>query len=189
MKGLSWSPYSKELPNSYVVGPLPGKQYENMILPVLAPIPDGKEIRFGKADFQIGVNRGRGQVYPDGKLTNDNVYVAQAAGGVKSIEEKTGENGGKFYTISIEQKNGVETYEIGAGADIVVEVGDRVEKDTQLTTNPNVGGFAQDERDIILQDINRVSAGQALSISFFVAQLTFVLKKKQFEKVQMAEGF
>merc|ERR1712157_598308 len=142
MKTLSWAPYSKEMPNAYVVGPMPGKQYENMILPVLAPIPDGKEVFFGKAEFKIGVNRGRGQVYPDGSLTNDNVYVAKEEGGVKSIEEKTGENGGKTYVISIEQKNGIEKYEIGAGADVVVEVGDQVDKDTQLTTNPNVGGFA-----------------------------------------------
>jgi len=59
----------------------------------------------------------------------------------------------------------------------------------QLSTNPNVGGFGQDERDIILQDMDRVNNVMALMASIFVAQLGFVLKKKQFEKVQLAEGF
>jgi len=34
-----------------------------------------------------------------------------------------------------------------------------------------------------------VYAVQALMGSISIAQLTFVLKKKQFEKVQLAEGF
>ena len=39
------------------------------------------------------------------------------------------------------------------------------------------------------QDMNRVYAYCAFAFSCFIAQLSFVLKKKQFEKVQLAEGF
>ena len=39
------------------------------------------------------------------------------------------------------------------------------------------------------KDMNRVYAYCAFAFSCFIAQLSFVLKKKQFEKVQLAEGF
>merc|ERR1711972_87713 len=75
---------------------------------------------------------------------------------------------------------------IGKGATVVVEVGETVKKDEQITTNPNVGGFGQEGKEVTLQDMNRVYAYCGLSISIFLAQLVFVLKKKQFEKVQLA---
>merc|ERR1712014_48536 len=85
MKGLAWSPYSKDKENIIVAGPVPGKTYSQMILPVLAPVPDGKEVNFGKFDVSAGGNRGRGQVYPNGNLSNNNVFTAPEAGVVKSI--------------------------------------------------------------------------------------------------------
>jgi len=187
MKGLAWSAYSKTRENIIVAGPVPGKTYSQMILPVLAPVPDGTEDkRFGKFDVSAGGNRGRGQVYPNGNLSNNNVFVAPAAGVVKSIESADD----KKTIVTITTADGEDvTKELLAGADCVVEVGDKVTKDMQLSTNPNVGGFGQDERDIILQDMDRVNNVMALMASIFVAQLGFVLKKKQFEKVQLAEGF
>jgi len=192
MKGLAWSAYSKEKTNIIVAGPVPGKMYSQMILPVLAPVPGDKapgatddEVHYGKFDVSAGGNRGRGQVYPDGNISNNNVFLAPEPGTVKSIEGDI-----KKTVITIEKKDGsTYTKELLAGADVVVEVGDKVTKDMQLSTNPNVGGFGQDERDIILQDMDRVNNVMALMVSIFIAQLGFVLKKKQFEKVQLAEGF
>lgn len=43
-----------------------------------------------------------------------------------------------------------------SGADIVVQVGDEVTKDEPLTTNPNVGGFGQEEKECVLQDFQRL---------------------------------
>jgi apocytochrome f len=185
MKGLSWAPYSKEAQNIAVVGPVPGAKYEHMVLPVLAPIPDGKNIFFDTYEFNFAGNRGRGQVYPEGNLSNNNMFTAKESGTIKSIE---GDKSASKITVT--KTDGTDyTVDILAGADIVVKEGDKVEKDQQLTTNPNVGGFGQELKDIVLQDINRVYAVQALMASIFIAQLTFVLKKKQFEKVQLAEGF
>jgi len=192
MGGLAWSAYSKEKTNIIVAGPVPGKMYSQMILPVLAPVPGDKapgatddEVHYGKFDVSAGGNRGRGQVYPDGNISNNNVFLAPEPGKVTAIEGDI-----KKKTITIEKKDGTTyTKELLAGADVVVEVGDMVTKDMQLSTNPNVGGFGQDERDIILQDMDRVNNVMALMVSIFIAQLGFVLKKKQFEKVQLAEGF
>merc|ERR1719401_3239404 len=60
MKGLAWAPYSKELPNILVAGPVPGAKYEEMTLPVLAPDPNNttnKEIVFGRYTMYFGGNR------------------------------------------------------------------------------------------------------------------------------------
>merc|ERR1719382_1994884 len=182
MKGLAWSPYSKEKPNILVAGPVPGERYETMILPILAPDPNtNKNIIFNKEEFYIGGNRGRGQVYPEGNLSNNNQFFAEKAGEITAIEGQK---------VSIKTGDGrTVVQELLPGADIVIQVGEMVSKDEPITTNPNVGGFGQAEKEIVLQDINRVYAYCALSVSIFLSQLAFVLKKKQFEKVQLAEGF
>ncbi|CAK0879903.1 unnamed protein product [Prorocentrum cordatum] len=183
MKGLAWSPYSKDKPNIVVAGPVPGKIYETMVLPILAPDPNKTpEIVFNKYEFYFGGNRGRGQVYPEGNLSNVNMYTAAAEGTVTEIVP------GEKVVITKADGTAVDSL-IGKGATVVVEVGESVKKDEQITTNPNVGGFGQEDKEVTLQDMNRVYAYCGLSISIFLAQLVFVLKKKQFEKVQLAEGF
>jgi len=130
------------------------------------------------------------QIYPDGTLTNNNVFKAKNAGTVKSVESiMAGDPPAEKFVITVDSPAGEFKVETGAGADVIVLPGDKVEKDGQLTTNPNVGGFGQDERDIVLQSVDRENATLAVMFAFFIAQLAFVLKKKQFEKVQLAEGF
>ncbi|CAL1130187.1 unnamed protein product, partial [Cladocopium goreaui] len=181
MKGLAWAPYSKEYPNIVVAGPVPGETYEKMVLPVLSPDPNTNDkVIFGKGIFYFGGNRGRGQVYPEGNQSNNNQFLASATGTISAIDG---------LKVSITTPSGeVKTQECLTGADIVVQVGDEVTKDEPITTNPNVGGFGQEEKECILQDMNRVYAFCAFAFSCFIAQLSFVLKKKQFEKVQLAEG-
>ena len=59
--------------------------------------------------------------------------------------------------VSITTPSGeVKTQECLVGADIVVQVGDEVTKDEPLTTNPNVGGFGQEEKECVLQDFQRL---------------------------------
>jgi len=182
LKGLAWAPYSKTRSNIVVAGPVPGERYEKMTLPILAPDPNNtKDIYFDKYTFYYGGNRGRGQVYPDGQLSNNNQFTAPAAGKIASI------NG---LEITIEKPDGsTAVQKVGAGATIVVSAGETVKAGEPLTTNPNVGGFGQEEKEMVLQDMNRVYAYCALATSIFFSQLAFVLKKKQFEKVQLAEGF
>ena len=182
MKGLAWQAYSKEYPNIVVAGPVPGETYEKMVLPVLAPDPNTNDkVLFGKGIFYFGGNRGRGQVYPEGNQSNNNQFFASATGTVSAVD-------GLKVTITTPSGE-TKITECLPGADIVVQVGDEVEKDEPITTNPNVGGFGQEEKECILQDMNRVYAYCAFAFSCFIAQLSFVLKKKQFEKVQLAEGF
>ena len=56
-----------------------------------------------------------------------------------------------------------------------------------LTINPNVGGFGQTETEIVLQDPSRIYGYLAFCVSVIVTQSMLVFKKKQYEKVQIAE--
>ena len=59
--------------------------------------------------------------------------------------------------------------------------------DQALTNNPNVGGFGQGETEVVLQNPARIQGLLAFFVTILLAQVFLVLKKKQFEKVQLAE--
>jgi apocytochrome f len=183
---LYYQPYSPEQKNILVVGPVPGKTYSEMVVPLLSPDPaKNKNVSFLKYPIYFGGNRGRGQVYPDGKKSNNTIYNASAAGKIvtiASIEKKGG------YEITIEKANGETIIEkVPAGPDLIVKEGQNVQADQPLTNNPNVGGFGQAETEIVLQNPARIQ-GLLVFFSFIlITQILLVLKKKQFEKVQLAE--
>ena len=64
---VSYQPYSAGKDNVLVVGPVPGKQYSEMVVPLISPDPNkDKNVSYLKYPIYLGANRGRGQVYPDG---------------------------------------------------------------------------------------------------------------------------
>ena len=50
-----------------------------------------------------------------------------------------------------------------------------------------MGGFGQGDAEIVLQDTLRVQGLLLFLASIILAQIFLVLKKKQFEKVQLSE--
>ena len=184
---LYFQPYAPETKNIVVVGPISGKKYSEMVFPILSPDPaKNKSVSYLKYPLYLGGNRGRGQVYPDGSKSNNTVYTASAAGTISAIEPVEGKKGG--YTITIQTAAGdtvVDT--LPPGPELLVKVGSNVQADQALTNNPNVGGFGQGETEIVLQNPARIQ-GLLVFFSFvLLAQVFLVLKKKQFEKVQLAE--
>lgn len=183
---LYYQPYSPEQKNILVVGPVPGKTYSEMVVPILSPDPaKNKNVSYLKYPIYFGGNRGRGQVYPDGKKSNNTIYNASVAGqivAITPIEKKGG------FEVTIEKANGETVVDkIPAGPELIVKQGQTVQADQPLTTNPNVGGFGQTETEIVLQNPARIQ-GLLLFFSFvLLTQVLLVLKKKQFEKVQLAE--
>jgi len=182
---LYFSPYAPEKKNILVVGPVPGKKYSEMVFPILAPDPaKNKSVSYLKYPIYLGGNRGRGQVYPDGSKSNNTVYTASTAGTITSIDPT--EKGG--FTISIQPTAGDSLVDaIPPGPEVIVKIGDTVQKDQALTTNPNVGGFGQGETEIVVQNPARIQGLLAFFSFVLLAQVFLVLKKKQFEKVQLAE--
>ena len=184
-KGVFISPYSSEFDNIFVVGPIAGKKHQELIFPVVAPDPEkNSEVKYLTYPFYAGGNRGRGQVYPTGEKSNVNVFGATQAGQITEIT--TSEKGET--TVVIVNSNGAKTSQVvPAGLSLIVKSGDIVQTEQALNADPNVGGFGQEESEIVLQDPARIVGYLAFCFCALLTQILLVLKKKQFEKVQAAE--
>lgn len=181
---LYFQPYSEDKKNIIIVGPVPGKKYSEMTFPILAPDPTkSKDVNYLTYPIYLGGNRGRGQIYPDGTKSNNTVYNAVAAGTVSALNPTE-----KGVDLIIEKtEGGSVTQAIPTGPEVIVAVGQKVTLDQPVTNNPNVGGFGQGETEIVLQNPARLQ-GLIIFLGFIlIAQVFLVLKKKQFEKVQLAE--
>ena len=185
-EGVYFTQYSDEQPNILLVGPIPGDQNQEIVFPVLSPDPaTDSNIHFGKYQIHVGGNRGRGQVYPTGEKSNNTVFTAPAEGKVASID--AGDNGASVVTI--QAADGTSTSEtIPVGPQLLVNVGDTVAAGDAITNDPNVGGFGQVDAEIVLQNPVRIYGLLAFFAAVATAQIMLVLKKRQIEKVQAAEG-
>ena len=184
-KNLYFQPYSQSQENILVIGPISGDKYQEITFPILSPDPSkNKNVHFLKYPIYIGGNRGRGQIYPTGDKSNNNPITATNSG--KIIKINNAENGG--YSIDIQKINGdIYTEKIPAGLDLIVSQSNNVNAGQNLTNDPNVGGFGQDETEIVLQNPQRIKGMIGFFFTVTLAQIFFVLKKKQWEKVQAAD--
>ena len=184
-KGVFISPYSTELDNIFVVGPIAGKTHQELIFPVVAPDPEkNADVKYLTYPFYAGGNRGRGQVYPTGEKSNVNVFGATQSGQITEINvAEKGES-----AVVIVNSDGTKTSQtVPAGLDLIVKTGDVVKADQALNIDPNVGGFGQEDSEIVLQNPIRIIGYLAFCFCALLTQILLVLKKKQFEKVQAAE--
>lgn len=183
---LYFQSYTPEKKNIIVVGPVPGKKYSELVFPILSPDPSqNKNISYLKYPIFVGGNRGRGQIYPDGSKSNNTIYNASKGGKITQIEpgEKKGSS-----NITIETSTGEQIIDkIPAGVELLVKVNQSVQADQPLTNNPNVGGFGQKDTEVVLQNPARIQGLIVFFLFVVLAQVFLVLKKKQFEKVQLAE--
>ncbi len=184
-----FQPYSEEKDNVYLVGPLPGEDYQEIVFPVLSPNPaTDKNIQFGKYPVYLGANRGRGQVYPTGESSNNNAFTTSTAGTITKIAKEEDDYGEITYAVDVQTPEGeTVTIEIPAGPELIVSEGQEVAAGEALTNNPNVGGFGQHDTEIVLQSAARIKGLIAFIALVMMAQIMLVLKKKQVEKVQAAE--
>jgi apocytochrome f len=183
--GVYFQPYSAERENILVVGPLPGDDHQEIVFPILSPDPTtDKSVQFGKYLINVGGNRGRGQVYPTGDKSNNNIFNSPASGTITDIAN--GDAGAHVVTIAAAGGQKV-TETIPAGPSLVVTKGQQIKEGEALTDNPNVGGFGQHDIEIVLQNPTRVKWLMAFFAAIMLSQIMLVLKKKQVEKVQAAE--
>jgi apocytochrome f len=155
-KGVFVQPYSKTKENILVVGPVAGEikgVLRKLVFPILSPDPaQNKDVNFLNYPVYVGGNRGRGQVYPTGEKSNNNAYISTVEGQITAIEDLTS---GKR-NLSVSTEAGSITQIIPSGLELIVKVGDRIRLDQPLTMDPNVGGFGQEETEILLQNPNRL---------------------------------
>ena len=183
-KGVYITPYSTTRENILVVGPIAGEKNQDIVFPILSPDPKtNKSVFYLKYPIYVGANRGRGQVYPTGEKTNNNTFTASTSGKIQEIKYNE-----KTVDINILTSTGdIKTQTIPKEIDLIVKTNQIVTQDQLLTINPNVGGFGQAETEIVLQDPARIYGYLAFCISVIITQSMLVFKKKQYEKVQIAE--
>ena len=205
--------YSNNYPNIVVMGPLPASKYSSMTFVINSPTINNytnntnsadsvannniNSINYGKHTIYFGGNRGRGQLYADGTKSNNTIYTSNINGIINKINQF------KLYTDIIitpinnssaanNNNTGLENniiIQIPKGPAIIVNVGDVVELDQPLTTNPNVGGFGQVEKQIVLQDAKRVQIQIAFIFIITIAQICLVIKKKQYETTLLTQRY
>ena len=183
-EGVVISPYSDSKQSILVVGPIPGDNHQKIVFPILSPNPaENRDVHFIKYPIYVGGNRGRGQVQPTGEKSNNTIYTSPVSGQLVKVEASD-----KLTTLTINSKSGeAVTVKIPLGPEIIVKEGVDLKADQPLTVDPNVGGFGQAETEIVLQSPARVKGLIAFFFTVIFAQVLLVLKKKQFEKVQLAE--
>ena len=184
--GIYYTQYSDDQPNILLVGPIPGDQHQEIVFPILSPDPaTDSSIHFGKYQLHVGGNRGRGQVYPTGEKSNNGVFNAPVSGLISAIT--AGDNGASV--VEITAADGSKASEtVPAGPTLTVAVGEAVTAGAPLTNDPNVGGFGQIDAEVVLQNPVRIYGLLAFFAAIALAQIMLVLKKRQVEKVQAAEG-
>ena len=183
--GLYFQPYSETKKNILVIGPLPGDEHQEIVFPILSPDPNtNKNVQFGKYSIHAAGNRGRGQVYPTGDKSNNNLFTAPASGVITNIAD--GDAGSHVVTLASSDGQKL-TENIPAGPVLIVSKGQQVKSGDALTDNPNVGGFGQHDIEIVLQSPTRIKWLMAFFAAIMLSQTLLVLKKKQIEKVQAAE--
>jgi apocytochrome f len=184
-KGVYISPYSASQENILVVGPIGGDLHQEIIFPLISPNPEtNKNVHFLNYPIYVGANRGRGQLYPTGEKSNNNMVTATFSGQISQISQN--EKGESLVTIlTLDSKEIKQS--IPAGLNLIVKEKDIIQADQPLTKDPNVGGFGQTETEIVLQNPLRVVGYMVFSLMILTTQIFLVLKKKQFEKVQAAE--
>jgi apocytochrome f len=184
--GIYYTQYSDDQPNILLVGPIPGDQHQEIVFPVLSPDPaTDSNIHFGKYQLHVGGNRGRGQVYPTGEKSNNGVFNAPVSGTVSAL---TPDDAGATVVEITTDDGSTVTETVPAGPTITAAVGDVVAAGAPLTNDPNVGGFGQMDAEVVLQNPVRIYGLLAFFAAIAVAQIFLVLKKRQVEKVQAAEG-
>ncbi|BAW97129.1 apocytochrome f precursor [[Synechococcus] sp. NIES-970] len=180
-EGLYFQPYAPDQENVVIIGPISGDQYEEIVFPVLSPDPKtDKNVHYGKYAVHLGANRGRGQVYPTGDLSNNNQFKASATGTISAIAAN--EAGG--YNVTITTAEGDVVNAIPAGPEVIVSEGQAIAAGDALTNNPNVGGFGQKDTEVVLQNPARIYGYMAFVAGIMLTQIFLVLKKKQVERVQ-----
>jgi len=184
-KGVYISPYSATQENILVVGPIGGDLHQEITFPILSPNPEtNKNVHFLNYPIYVGANRGRGQLYPTGEKSNNNIVTAVSSGQINQLtKSEKGETTVTIFTLEGKELKQV----IPLGLNIVVKEKDIVQVDQPLTKDPNVGGFGQTETEIVLQNPQRIIGYMIFTLAILTTQILLVLKKKQFEKVQAAE--
>ena len=82
-------PFNSGHANELVFGPQPSQLYSEVVISCQAE----KDLPYLNYPVVVGGNRGRGQIYPDGELSNNNSFRSQSTGVIQRIHYSRGGSG------------------------------------------------------------------------------------------------
>lgn len=175
-------PFNQDHTNELVFGPQPSQLYSEVVISCQAE----KDLPYLNYPVVVGGNRGRGQIYPDGELSNNNSFRSLSTGVIQRVHY--GRSGTGTNIALGRRSNEISIQHVPAGLTFVpgFNPGSVVGSDSALTNNPNVGGFGQAEASIVVQQPARIIYQLSLIATVMGTQLLLVLKKKQYERSQLA---
>lgn len=166
-KGIYITPYNSSRENILVVGPIQGQNHQSIVFPILAPDPlENSKVFYLKYPVYAGANRGRGQLTPTGEKSNNNLFTAAFPGKIEDII--IGEKNTELQIISLSGEK--KSQFIPNGLSLIVNKNELIAQDQPLISNPNVGGFGQTEKEIVLQSPFRIYGYASFIFSIIIAQ-------------------
>ncbi|KAF1864772.1 hypothetical protein Lal_00039945 [Lupinus albus] len=170
------------LANKVVDVEVPQTIHPNTVFEAVVRIPYAMQVKRVLPNCK---NKRRGQIYPDGSMSNNNIYNATKTGIVNKIIRK---EKGEYEIIIVDASDGRDIIDIiPPRPKLLVSQGELIKLDQPLMSNPNVGGLVRGMAEIVLQDPIRVQGLLFFLSSISMAQIVLVLKRKQFEKVQLSK--
>ena len=130
----------------------------------------------------MGGNRGRGQLYLNGTLSNNNSFNALGNGGLFRIHALKKSKGVDLFIVSSPPNRWTKFHLLAGPALLLTQPGVWVLRNGALTVNPNMGGFGQEECECVLQPLSNVIYHVGFSLCVLLTQFFLVLKKKQYER-------
>ncbi len=172
-----WTSWSSTLNSAAVLGPVPSRS--KAAQSVLLALDD---VSVGTRSLYLGANRGRGQLYPDGSVSNLSLRKAE----VDSVCSGTTYLVKRYGTVvHLLHARGVRLVHLLPGQAAEPIIGPRllVQTDSLIGRTLNLGGFGLGEVALSVQAPDNLKRFLGLMLLVQGTQLLLLNKKKQYERI------
>lgn len=172
-----WVTWSSQLTSAVAMGPASSRSVATQTVSLTLD-----ELNVGTRSLYIGANRGRGQLYPDGSLSNLTLRKAEVNGmcfGVTYLVKRYGS------VVHFVHASGVKLVHLLPGQAVEPFIGPRMpsQAETLVGRTLNLGGFGLGEVALSIQSPANLKRFIAIMALLQVTQLLLLNKKKQYERI------
>jgi apocytochrome f len=174
-----WVTWSSQLASAVALGPVSSQAFATQTVSLTLD-----ELGVGTRSLYLGANRGRGQLYPDGSLSNLTLRKAEVSSictGVSYLVKRYGS------VVHLVHGSGVKLVHLLPGQAVEPVVGPRMlsQVDTLLGRTLNLGGFGLGEVALSIQSPDNLKRFLSLMVLLQITQLLLLNKKKQYERLYL----
>jgi apocytochrome f len=177
MTSAGWTSWSNTLESSVALGPLPSRTHAAQSVSIAL-----EDISVGTRSLYLGANRGRGQLYPDGSISNLSLRKTEVFGACQAVTYLTKRYGS---VVHIVHPGGVWLAHLLPGQAIEPIIGPHMlsHSESLLARTLNLGGFGLAEVALSIQVPSNLKRFIGLMLLIQATQLLLLNKKKQYERI------